>query len=66
MSLARSLLGMASRPRNQSYHHLQPPYQMSQLTGASRGIFSPRAHVNDGSSVFVKTCKEAVSRSIGP
>lgn len=42
--------------------HLQPPYEMSQLTGASFGIFSSRAHVNNGASILVEPCKEAISR----
>lgn len=43
-------------------HHLQPPYEMSQLTRAGLGIFSPRAHVNNGASILVETCKEAATR----
>lgn len=42
--------------------HLQPPYQMSQLTRASFGILPSRAHVNNGASVLVESRKEAVSR----
>lgn len=40
--------------------HLQPPHEMSQLTRAGLGIFSPWAHVDDGASILVETCKDAV------
>ena len=42
--------------------HLQPPYEMSQLTRTGLGVFSPRAHVDNWTSIFIETCKETVSR----